>query len=93
MYAALLQSRSELERAAGEANKESVRATVRPWLQDFTASYLDEGSYMPYGAKEVAEQIRAVTDAGYDEWMLWSAANRYHFDGVPKAVDEGQEHE
>ncbi len=95
VYAALLQSRQELLKASGDGKEESVRAIVRPWLQDFTASYLDEGSYMPYGAKEVAEQIRAVTDAGYDEWMLWSAANRYHFDGVPKleTEDEGQEHE
>lgn len=45
----------------------------------FTASYLGEGNYIPYGYNEVQRQIQAVKDAGYDEWMLWSAANRYHF--------------
>ena len=43
------------------------------------ASYLGEGNYIPYGYNEVQRQIQAVKDAGYDEWMLWSAANRYHF--------------
>ena len=25
---------------------------------------------------------RQVYDAGYDEWILWSAANRYHYGGL-----------
>ena len=91
VYAALEKSRTELETAAAadEAAADpsdtiTVRrqAVVRPWLQDFTASYLGEGKYIEYGPEEVAAQIRAVKDAGYDEWMLWSAANRYHFGGV-----------
>lgn len=86
VLAALEKSRTELE-AAAEADEKagldgSRQAVVRPWLQDFTASYLAEGSYISYGDEQVAAQIRAVKDAGYDEWMLWSAANRYHFGGV-----------
>lgn len=54
--------------------------TVRPWLQDFTATYLDH--YIEYGDAQVREQIQAVYDAGYDEWILWNAACRYHWGGL-----------
>ncbi|WP_313186641.1 putative glycoside hydrolase [Lacrimispora sp.] len=74
--AALKLSRQDLE-SAGAAGKQ--QAIVRPWLQDFTASYLEH--HITYGAKEVRAQIQAVYDAGYDEWILWSASNRYTWDG------------
>ena len=75
--AALKLSKSDLEKNRGQAVNQAV---VRPWLQDFTASYLDH--YIPYGKKEVREQIQAVYDAGYDEWILWSASNRYTWDAL-----------
>lgn len=75
--AALKLSKSDLEKTRGEAGNQAV---VRPWLQDFTASYLDH--HIPYGKKEVREQIQAVYDAGYDEWILWSASNRYTWDAL-----------
>jgi len=49
----------------------------RPWLQDFTASYLGAGKYMPYGDHEVSEQIRALHDHGVEEYLLWNSANNY----------------
>lgn len=76
---ALKKSRTVMEQAAEADGHVSRQAIVRPWLQDFTASYLGEGKYIQYGYNEVRQQIQAVQDAGYDEWMLWSAANRYHF--------------
>lgn len=88
VYAALKKSREVLEAAAEADEHVTDQAIVRPWLQDFTASYLGEGKYIPYGYGEVRQQIQAVQDAGYDEWMLWSAANRYHLHG-----EEGVEHE
>lgn len=85
ILAALKMSKQDLAKAkkAGEH-----QALVRPWLQDFTASYLKH--YIKYGAKEVREQIQAVYDSGYDEWILWSAANKYTWDGLltPAAADE-----
>lgn len=54
---------------------EAERPIVRPWLQDFTASWIKP--YHAYGATEVREQIQAVYDAGYTEWILWNASNRY----------------
>ncbi|KHF37378.1 hypothetical protein CM49_00397 [Paenibacillus sp. P1XP2] len=32
---------------------------VRPWIQDFTASWLGSGHYVKYGKTQVEEQIRA----------------------------------
>ncbi|WP_040227800.1 putative glycoside hydrolase [Bhargavaea cecembensis] len=49
----------------------------RPWLQDFTASWLGSGNYLRYGKSEVEAQIKALNDAGIDEFLLWNAANRY----------------
>lgn len=51
------------------------KAKLRPWLQDFTASYLPR--YQKYGPNEVRAQIKATYDAGVTEWILWNAANRY----------------
>ncbi|ANU10348.1 hypothetical protein A1A1_08694 [Planococcus antarcticus DSM 14505] len=49
----------------------------RPWLQDFTASYLGSGNYMRYGKTEVEAQIKALNDNGIDEFLLWNASNSY----------------
>ncbi|MCD8505957.1 MAG: putative glycoside hydrolase [Alkalibacterium thalassium] len=49
----------------------------RPWIQDFTASYLGSGWYMNYGAEEVSEQVRALNEHGVNEFLLWNAGNRY----------------
>ena len=75
---ALQKSKLVLDEAAEADGHVSRQAIVRPWLQDFTASYLGSGKYIPYGYEEVQKQIQAVKDAGYEEWMLWSAANKYH---------------
>lgn len=51
------------------------RAEVRPWLQDFTASYLRH--YIKYGPKQVREEIEATYDSGHSSWLLWNAAVNY----------------
>ena len=53
----------------------------RPWIQDFTASWLGIGNYMEYDAKAVEEQIRAIYDSGQDEFLLWNSNSKYT-DGV-----------
>ncbi|WP_420094264.1 putative glycoside hydrolase [Paenibacillus faecalis] len=55
----------------------SDKPIIRPWIQDFTASWLGSGNYMKYGKKEIEEQIRALHDMNVDEYLLWNAANRY----------------
>jgi hypothetical protein len=49
------------------------KAILRPWLQDFTASYLER--YKRYGPAEVRAQIDATYDSGAEEWLLWNAGN------------------
>ncbi len=50
---------------------------IRPWIQDFTASWLGSGHYIKYGKQQVDDQIRAMKDMGVDEYLLWNASNRY----------------
>lgn len=59
---------------------ETVCADVRPWLQDFTATWVK--GHISYGPEQIRAQIQAVYDAGYEEWILWNAANRYTEDGL-----------
>jgi hypothetical protein len=50
---------------------------IRPWIQDFTASWLGKGHYITYGAAEVSAQVQALKDSGIDEFLIWNAGNRY----------------
>lgn len=50
-------------------------AMLRPWIQDFTAPWVK--GYIPYGAREVGLQIKALRDNGIDEYILWNPMNRY----------------
>lgn len=43
---------------------------IRPWLQDFSL-----GNY--YGRAEIQAQIKAVKDAGINEWIFWNPSCRY----------------
>lgn len=47
------------------------KTAVRPWIQAFTLGKPE------YGAAEVKEQLRAVYDAGYEGWILWSPGSKY----------------
>jgi hypothetical protein len=48
-----------------------ARATIRPWLQAFT-----QGS-TAYGPRQMLDQIRAVEDAGLQEWLFWNPGSTY----------------
>ncbi|WP_163101571.1 putative glycoside hydrolase [Peribacillus alkalitolerans] len=49
----------------------------RPWLQDFTASWLGKGNFKKYGKAEVEAQIKALNEQGIKEYLLWNAGNSY----------------
>lgn len=53
---------------------------IRPWIQDFTASWLGSGKYIKYGKEQVEDQIRALKDENIEEFLLWNANNRYTAD-------------
>jgi len=50
---------------------------IRPWIQDFTATWLGKGHYAKYGAAEVSAQIKALKESGVTEFLLWNAGNKY----------------
>ncbi len=62
------------------ALEEADRAIVRPWLQAFTATWVD--GHISYGGEQIRQQIQAVYDAGYEEWILWNSRNHYSSDGL-----------
>lgn len=69
---------------------EAERAVVRPWLQAFTATWVP--GHISYNGTQIREQIQAVYDAGYEEWILWNATNRYSAEGLLGA-DEVEDNE
>ena len=76
---ALKRSRNALSRAYTDGERQ---AAVRPWLQAFTASWLGSGNYISYDSAAIRQEIQAVYDAGYDEWILWSASVSYDYSGL-----------
>lgn len=51
-------------------------AVIRPWLQDFTATWLKQ--YKSYGGAEITAQIKACADNGISEWLMWDPSNKYN---------------
>lgn len=76
VYNAMQDSKKVLSTIPDDENK----AIVRPWLQDFTASWLRH--YQTYGPEQLREQINAVYESGYGEWLLWNAAISYSEGGL-----------
>lgn len=58
-------------------NQIENRPVSRPWLQDFTASWLGKGNYTVYGKDEIEAQIKGLQDQGIHEFLLWNAGNSY----------------
>ncbi len=54
---------------------EKVQPILRPWIQDFTATWVK--GHIPYGKKEVEAQIQALEDNGVHEYLLWNSSNVY----------------
>lgn len=81
IYAALTSSRLVLGEYGNdtisslETRDPATHACVRPWLQAFTATWVT--GHIPYETEQIREQIQAVYDAGYQEWILWNAAVTY----------------
>ncbi|MEF2248493.1 putative glycoside hydrolase [Paenibacillus sp. IITD108] len=59
------------------ADSNELKPIIRPWIQDFTASWLGSGNYIKYGKAEVEAQIKALHDSGVTEYLLWNAGNKY----------------
>lgn len=55
-------------------------ATLRPWIQDFTARWVR--GHINYGPNEVKAQIKALEDLGVEEYILWSPGNNYSWEAL-----------
>ncbi len=51
---------------------------LRPWLQDFTLTWVPQNQIVEYGPNEVRAQIKAMEDFGKSAgWQLYDSANQY----------------
>lgn len=78
VYNSLVKGRERIAQVSG------YKAGVRAYLQDFNAPWLGKGYYQEYGAEQVRQQIQAVYDAGYEEWIFWDSKNTYHEEAFEK---------
>jgi len=67
----LLKAKDRLSKVDGH------KPVLRTYLQDFTATWIGKGNYQLYEDEQVRQQIQAVYDAGYEEWILWDPMNKY----------------
>jgi hypothetical protein len=65
---------------------------IVPWLQAFSATWLDN---LTYGPEHLRNQIQATYDAGLTSWVLWNPSSRYQIfypalraaDGSPSEIE------
>ncbi len=50
-------------------------ASIRPWLQGFTASWVP--GYIEYDEDAIQAQIKATYDVGLEEYIIWMSSNKY----------------
>lgn len=78
IHKVMLASKSKLDQIPDGKH----HAVVRPWLQDFTATWLK--NHKTYGGPELRQEIKGVYSAGYGEWLLWNNSCQYSVDGLLK---------
>ncbi len=74
IYAAVADGEKRLQDAKA-ADPQMHIAKQRPWLQAFTATWVD--GHISYTGQQLSDQIRGAADAGVHEWLLWNASNNY----------------
>ncbi|MBQ9267102.1 MAG: putative glycoside hydrolase [Clostridia bacterium] len=83
VYGALKDAKARIEEAIPSTEHSAM---IRPYLQDFTASWLGSGNYLTYGTAEVQSQIQACFDLRIDELILWDPSNKYCYDALQQAT-------
>ena len=79
-YQLILKSMEASKKVLDEIPEGEHKAIVRPWLQDFTATWIKR--HKKYAGQEIKDQIKGVYDSGYDEWILWNGSNNYTIAGL-----------
>ena len=88
IYSALSDAQKRITEynASGEVIETNNKyAEIRPYLQDFTASWLGKGNYQVYGTNAVKDQIQACFDLGINGFTLWDPNNKYCYDALELA--------
>lgn len=67
-------------------NPDTKKAVIRPYLQDFTASWLGKGKYVNYTTEQVKSQIQACYDLRIQSFTLWDPSNKYCYDALPQCI-------
>lgn len=79
-YQLILKSMEASRKVLDEIPEGEHKAIVRPWLQDFTATWVKH--HKKYGGEELKAQMKGVYDSGYEEWILWNGSNNYTKNGL-----------
>jgi hypothetical protein len=74
-YAVINGSMIDTNKKLAPIEKNGLKPIIRPWIQDFTASWIK--GHIKYGKHEIEEQIRALEANGIHEFLLWNANNNY----------------
>lgn len=61
-------------------------AKIRPYLQDFTASWLKKGKYILYDESAVTKQLQACYDLKIYDFTLWDPNNKYAYEAINNIV-------
>lgn len=85
-YDIILASMQASNKLVKELPRNERKATVRPWLQDFTATWVQP--HQVYGAQQIREQIQGTYDAVLEQWILWNGAAKYTKEGLEKGEKE-----
>ncbi|NLY74465.1 MAG: putative glycoside hydrolase [Firmicutes bacterium] len=72
-YQTVYRSMMDAKRKAAALKKPVI---IRPWLQDFSLRNR-------YGREQLLAQIKAVQDAGLQEWIFWNPSNNYDINKYP----------
>jgi hypothetical protein len=79
VYNSLLTTKRKIATVPG------YKAKIRPYLQDFSfAKSTNKAYFQDYGVEQLRQQIKAVYDAGYEEWIFWDGKNTYTEDAFLK---------
>lgn len=73
---------------SGDATINIEFAKLRPYYQDFTASWLGKGNYLSYGNTEVTAQIQAGFDLGIKDFCLWDPNNKYCYSSLSEVKEK-----
>ena len=82
----LLDAQKQYLQASGDVKF----ATIRPYLQDFTASWLKKGNYILYDTKAVTAQLQACYDLDIHNFTLWDPSNKYAYEAINNIITNVQ---